>query len=139
VAQHSVLVAENLPPPLRLAGLLHDAAEAYVGDVIAPLKKYIDEAAAAWGLVSDYTALERKVHDAIAAKFGLPTGFQHSPEVKHADLRALHTECRDLMIPSVEHRGWVANLPPPFEQRIVPWPCAVARERFLAMMDTRLR
>ncbi|HQP24038.1 MAG TPA: hypothetical protein PLP16_02645, partial [Smithellaceae bacterium] len=39
VAQHSLYVAGLLPPELKLQGLLHDAPEAYVGDMVSPLKK----------------------------------------------------------------------------------------------------
>lgn len=38
VAQHSVLMARHVPDHLRAAALLHDAAEAYVGDMVRPLK-----------------------------------------------------------------------------------------------------
>lgn len=38
VAQHSVLVAALAPPSLKKAALLHDACEAYLGDVVKPLK-----------------------------------------------------------------------------------------------------
>ncbi|MBA4032914.1 MAG: phosphohydrolase, partial [Planctomyces sp.] len=34
VAEHQVLVARLLPPPLQLAGLFHDSPEAYLGDVV---------------------------------------------------------------------------------------------------------
>ncbi|MFH1495895.1 MAG: phosphohydrolase, partial [Pseudomonadota bacterium] len=38
VAQHSLIVASLVPEELRFAALLHDAAEAYLGDMVKPLK-----------------------------------------------------------------------------------------------------
>ena len=38
VAQHTLLVWYLAPPHLKRAALLHDAAEAYLGDVVKPLK-----------------------------------------------------------------------------------------------------
>src|SRR5262249_3879894 len=44
VAQHSVLMANEMcrreaPPEMALWGLLHDAPEAYLGDMVRPLKR----------------------------------------------------------------------------------------------------
>jgi len=41
VAEHSIHVATLLPPELKMAGLLHDAAEAYIGDIVSPIKDRI--------------------------------------------------------------------------------------------------
>lgn len=48
VAQHSMCVArilihEGHPPSICLAGLLHDAHEVYMGDVLGPVKAYLGE------------------------------------------------------------------------------------------------
>ena len=88
VAQHSVLVS-YLCPTKPMAGLLHDAAEAYVGDVVAPLKP----------LLIGFDAIECAVAECIAGVFGVIAADFHCPEVKRADMVALATEKRDLMGP----------------------------------------
>ena len=60
VAQHSVAVSMLVPPEYAMEGLMHDAPEAYLGDVTAPLKM----------LLKDYGALEDATWTAIALRFG---------------------------------------------------------------------
>jgi 5'-deoxynucleotidase YfbR-like HD superfamily hydrolase len=127
VAQHSIIVANSLPTPeLQFMGLMHDAAEAYVGDMIGPLKRLES--------LSGYKALENAVHDAIATRLGLPIGFQEIPEVRNADLRALATECEDLCFSSKEHENWLAkSLPEPFDDSIPAWSAAYSKTEFLKL------
>lgn len=88
VAQHSLMVSEQVPAPLALVGLLHDATEAYLGDVIGPLKK----------LMPLYLELEKRWALAIGERYGLGVALAElPPEVKEADARSLATERRDIV------------------------------------------
>jgi uncharacterized protein len=85
VAQHCILVSQLVAEDLALVGLMHDATEAYCGDMIRPLKQALPS----------YKAIEDLIWAAIAAKFNLPVDLP--PEVKDADNIALVTERRDVM------------------------------------------
>lgn len=126
VAQHSVLVSTLVPPALALAGLLHDAAEAYVGDVVSPVKR----------LLADFAQVEARVLSAVALRFAVPLWAFHTPEVAAADRAALLAERAALLPPSP--RAWGEDLGSPSTVpvgQIVPWPADEARDRFLARLD----
>lgn len=92
VAEHSVTVAAIVleltgDREKALVGLMHDAAEAILGDVSSPLKALLG---------SFYRDLERVAQIAIFDHYGLPLPFPE--EVKKADMIALATEKRDLVL-----------------------------------------
>jgi hypothetical protein len=99
VAQHSVLVADLLlhrkqPAHVCMWGLLHDAHEAYLGDVTTPVKAAIFGSLAA---PSDWDDATGRFDRTISAAFALHLTAVEAREVKLADLTALATEWRDLM------------------------------------------
>ncbi|MFZ3182831.1 MAG: phosphohydrolase [Pseudomonas sp.] len=85
VAQHCCIVADLVPAEHQLAALLHDATEAYVGDLVRPLKQ----------LLPDFVDIEQRIWLAICDQFNLEP--ELPPCVHDADLIALATERRDLM------------------------------------------
>jgi 5'-deoxynucleotidase YfbR-like HD superfamily hydrolase len=119
VAQHSLIVASLVPTDLRLAALLHDAAEAYLGDMVKPLKV----------LMPQFAAIEDQVTAIIAAAFGID--FSHYAPIKRADLIALATEKRDLMPHSTERWAYLDAIQP-LPQAIVAMNPAQAKSAFLA-------
>lgn len=138
VAQHSVMVADILPPPLKFYGLLHDATEAYVGDMVRPLKRSMPE----------YQQVENLVWLAIVEKFKImkPVDYAYTPpeqagsveildadgHVKLADNIALMTERRDLLVKSP--KAWSTQAEP-LPTCIRPLAARDAEIQFLEMFD----
>lgn len=92
VAEHSVRVSwlcDAFCPEYALWGLLHDAAEAYIGDVTTPLKRQLP----------DYLAVEEIIETAVAERFDLPMPMPVG--VKDMDDIAAAWEGRDHMTPPV--------------------------------------
>lgn len=98
VAEHSIHVSYLVPEEHALAALMHDATEAYLGDIPSPLKRLL-------GAV--YKDLETSWALEIGKRFGLGTQLAHLPEaVKKADLIALEMERHDLMEQSESWSWW---------------------------------
>lgn len=130
VAQHSLLVASIVPADLQLTALLHDATEAYIGDMVRPLK----------ALLPEYSEIEHGIWLAICDRFNLdPT----LPTCIHeADMIALATERRDLMPEHAESWPCLAGITP-HPATLPRWPSETAsinyHSKLLELMQTTHR
>ncbi len=89
VAEHSLYTSYLVPSKFALETLLHDASEAYLGDVSSPLK----------ALLPEYRKLESEVEAVIRFCFNLDDSEACHLAIKEADRRMFKTEKRDLMPP----------------------------------------
>jgi hypothetical protein len=121
IAEHSVRVSDVVPEQFRLQGLLHDAAEAYTGDLVSPLKQISPE----------YRALEQCIEQLLSEFFGVDL-CNLPPSVKLADLTLLATEKRDLLL--VQRDDW-NPLPTPLPTIIHPWSAMTAEQAFLKRLE----
>jgi len=85
VAEHSIYVSKLVRPEWALAGLLHDATEAYMPDVNKPLKNF-------WGLNFDIGAFEDEIMDHIYNYLGIENNEEIHKEIKTYDLAILREE-----------------------------------------------
>jgi hypothetical protein len=114
VAEHSYLVATLCPIRIGLHGLLHDASEAYLSDVIAPQKD----------LFKGYGEMERVVQYAIYEKFKVTTDYD---TVHQIDQRMCLTEGEQLMGGT---EGWGIN-GDPFGFELNCWTPIEAENNFI--------
>lgn len=123
VAEHCVLLSYAVAPEHALWALLHDATEAYVGDMVRPLKRSMPE----------YVAVEDGVMAAIAEAFGISGTMP--PEVKLADSRILLNE-RSALMPHTVHKWAVDDLEPlPNTTVIGMSPAAIEAEYISRLTD----
>ena len=130
VAQHSVLMTglaeeEKIIDPMIC--LLHDAAEAYTGDITRPFKNIINDKS------SVLKEIEEGVNHAIYKAFNLTYPSSKEMEsVHYADLIMMATEKRDLMN---ENCKWEMTLPEPIVCPIIPWTSYQAEYTFLKVFN----
>lgn len=89
VALHAVYVSRYVEPWAAREALLHDSSEAYLGDMIRPLKHT--------RAMRRYRKAEAKVEAAVCERFGLSLDPEVWREVKRIDDRILVDETRQLM------------------------------------------
>lgn len=118
VAEHCVLASHVVAPEFALQTLMHDAAEAFIGDVTRPLKSILPE----------YKAIERRIQAAIMQRFDIADW--NVPEVKEIDLAMLATE-QLAMMPTHGLDWTVLAGVTPAPMEIAFWRPHTAREAFL--------
>ncbi|PKA38896.1 hypothetical protein CWR43_35545 [Rhizobium sullae] len=99
VAEHSLYVSETVEK-YKLEALLHDAAEAFLGDITRPLKQ----------LLPQYKEIESNVEAAIFSRFHLDLNAR--TEIKRADLRVLAAEQAQVMPEGTDYWAWPSNTMP---------------------------
>lgn len=128
VAQHSIVVASILPREWRAYGLVHDAKEFVINDTPTPAKRAQRMCAERWagkmgGQCVDMSRelMEGDIDAAIYESAGLiwPVPGEIDEAVHIADVRAMVTEKRDLLLPAP--RPWGFEHVAPLKDPIVPW------------------
>lgn len=129
VAEHCVR-ASFIPIGNPLINLLHDSAEAYIGDIPTPQKKKL-----CWwedGIKIPIQNIEIRVLNAIGHRLGI-RGLSvkiGTIDTKKADRIMLATEVRDLMGDSTAFQEWIKDIEP-LAHRIEPWYPVQAESEFL--------
>ena len=120
VAEHSVRVSLACDPKDALWGLLHDASEAFLCDLVRPVKVQPE--------YEPYRRHEAAIMKAVCIRYALV--FARPESVSRADEVLLATEARDLISPECL-TAWRFTVPP-LPERIDPWTWQEAETRFLA-------
>ena len=106
-------------PEYKLWGLLHDAAEAYLGDIPRPIKRAIP----------DFTICEAGLLTAISKKFLLPNS-EIPKELLEIDTAMLALEANVLMDVDAK-KEWHIDVPPADYELTEFWSPAQAFEEFI--------
>ncbi len=122
VAEHSIHITDQLKLrgeslAVQFTGLLHDAAEAYIGDLARPVKV----------MLPAFKALEDRIDVALAKRFNVI--FPFPPVIKDLDVRIIKDERAQCMGDS--GNVWGTDMFEPLGVTIQFWTPAKARAKFL--------
>lgn len=129
VAEHSCHISDYIMATtgdvtLAFCGLMHDAAEPYVGDAVRPLKRKL----------INFAEIERKFDLAICAKWGLPEPWPKI--VKDCDSRILVDERRALMTRGLlRGNTWATDSLEPLRVMIGCWYPDIAKAEFMERFE----
>ena len=107
VSQHCMRVSTKLAElgfnnKIQLCGLLHDASEAYLGDLAAPIKHYLH----------DYNKLEKIYQDVIFRRFDIESEWhKYHTEIKKVDKNIYYEELEYFQTLRAESRKNINNTP----------------------------
>ena len=119
ISEHCWHLSYKASPPNRLAALMHDASEAYIADIVRPIKPHLQ----------NYRAIEDGLMEKIAEKFDFDWPLPQ--EVKHLDLGILSDEReQNMTCMNVESLVW-GNILPAIGVKLKFWAPPVAQEMFL--------
>lgn len=131
VAEHCIHVSQIVPPEMALAGLLHDAQEAYIADLSTPMKAEVGRV---------YRDVEDRIVAALDEFFDMRGQLVKLPdEIKHADRVMLMTE-RDALFHMHDDWGPLFEATPrlPHWQPLYPDNPGAARNAYLARLTELL-
>jgi hypothetical protein len=89
VVEHCLACSTIVSSPFQLEALMHDAAEAYLGDLSSPAKR----------LCPGYVALEKRIQAAIEYQFGLDRSREAKQAVHLADMACMFAEAERQLPP----------------------------------------
>lgn len=121
VAEHSVLASYIVEPRFAYDALMHDAAEAFTGDMVKPLKE----------MLPDFKEVEDRVERAISFFFGVSNPLPQ--KVKTADVQMLVLE-KDQLMHNTDDWVWTAGIEKP-HIALQFWTPFEAKRQFLARFN----
>lgn len=123
VAEHCVLMSEAVSPENALWALLHDAAEAYMQDLVRPIKT----------VMSTYREAEDRLLEVILVKYNV---YKITPpqEVKTADNRIFLDEREALLTQRPQFWHPTVEALEPLGVQIMAWTPEEAREQYLTRL-----